>query len=53
MVKLIERYEGIQYTRKRAKEYVERAKRHLDLFPDSKDRQALFAMADYILERKL
>jgi octaprenyl-diphosphate synthase len=53
VVRLIERYEGIQYTRKRAREYVERAKRHLDLFPDSKDRQALFAMADYILERKL
>jgi octaprenyl-diphosphate synthase len=53
VVTLIERYEGIQYTRKRAKEYIERAKRHLDLFPDDKDRQALYAMADYILERRL
>jgi octaprenyl-diphosphate synthase len=53
VVTLIERYEGIEYTRKRAKEFVERAKRHLDLFPDSKDREALYAMAEYILERRL
>ncbi len=53
VVSIIERYEGIQYTQKRAKEYIEKAKRHLDLFPKEKEREALYAMADYILERRL
>jgi octaprenyl-diphosphate synthase len=53
VVTIIERYQGIRYAQKRAKEYVERAKRHLDLFPDSKEREALGAMADYILDRRL
>ena len=53
VVRIIERYQGIQYTQKRAKEYIENAKRHLDLFPGGKEREALYAMADYILERRL
>ncbi|OGP60782.1 MAG: octaprenyl diphosphate synthase, partial [Deltaproteobacteria bacterium RBG_13_52_11b] len=53
VVNIIERYEGIQYTQRRAKEYIERAKRHLDLFPKDREQEALYAMADYILERRL
>jgi len=53
VVNIIEHYEGIQYTQRRAKEYVEKAKRHLDSFPPTKEREALYAMADYILERRL
>ena len=53
VVTIIERYEGIQYTQKRAKEYIEKAKRRLDRFPNEKVREALYAMADYILERRL
>jgi len=53
VVNIIERYQGIQYTQRRAKEYIERAKRHLDPFPKDKEREALYAMADYILERRL
>jgi octaprenyl-diphosphate synthase len=53
VVKIIERYGGIEDTRARAQGYVDRAKERLNLFPPSKERKALDAMADYILERKL
>jgi octaprenyl-diphosphate synthase len=52
VAEIIERYNGIQYTRKRAKGYVEGAKDYLHLFPDSKEKEALYALADYVLERK-
>ncbi|MEI9477386.1 MAG: polyprenyl synthetase family protein [Deltaproteobacteria bacterium] len=53
VVNIIERYQGIQYTQRRAKEYIERAKRRLDLFPNDREREALYVMADYILQRRL
>jgi len=53
VVKMIERYHGIGYTWEKAKTYVERAKGHLDAFPNSKQREALYALANYILERRL
>jgi octaprenyl-diphosphate synthase len=53
VVQVIERYQGVQYTWEKAKEYVDRAKRHLQSFPNSKEREALCALADYVLERKL
>jgi octaprenyl-diphosphate synthase len=53
VVKIIERYQGIEDTRRRAQDYVDRAKQCLTLFPPSREREALDAMADYILERKL
>lgn len=53
VVNMIERYRGIHYTWKRAKAYVEKAKDHLRLFPNSKEREALYSLADYILERRL
>jgi octaprenyl-diphosphate synthase len=53
VVKIIERYRGIQYTWEKAKGYVQRAKGHLCLFPESRQREALCALADYILERRL
>jgi geranylgeranyl pyrophosphate synthase len=49
----IERHHGAHYTWKKAKEYVDQAKDLLQRFPVSKERDALHAMADYILERKL
>lgn len=49
----IERHHGAHYTWKKAKEYVDQAKDLLQGFPVSKERDALHAMADYILERKL
>jgi octaprenyl-diphosphate synthase len=53
VVSIIEQYQGIQYTQRRAKDYIEKAKRHLDLFPNNSERKALHVMADYILERRL
>ena len=53
VVKIIERYNGIGYSWEKARAYVERAKGHLGVFPNSKQRKALYALADYILERKL
>jgi octaprenyl-diphosphate synthase len=53
VVKMIERYHGIHDTWKRAEAYVERAKDHLRLFPNSRERKALYALADYILKRRL
>jgi octaprenyl-diphosphate synthase len=53
VVEVIERYHGIQYTWERAKEYIERAKDCLRPFPNSKEKEALYASADYVLERRL
>jgi len=53
VTRIIEQYDGIQYTLEKAKRYVESAKSHLCLFPDSRQRDALCALADYIWERRL
>jgi octaprenyl-diphosphate synthase len=53
VVAIIERHHGAQYTWEKAKEYVDQAKVLLRVFPLSKERDALHAMADYILERTL
>jgi octaprenyl-diphosphate synthase len=50
---IIERYRGLHYTWEKAKGYVERAKDHLHLFPNSKEKDALCALADYVLQRRL
>jgi octaprenyl-diphosphate synthase len=53
VVKMIEQYHGIRYAWEKARTYVERAKDRLHLFPKSKEKAALCAMADYVLERRL
>jgi octaprenyl-diphosphate synthase len=53
VVEIIQRYHGIQYTWEKAKGYVERAKNYLHLFPDSKEKEALYSLANYVLERRL
>ncbi len=53
VVEIIERYQGIQYTREKAKGYIEGAKDCLRPFPNSKEKEALFALANYVLERRL
>ncbi len=53
VLEIIERYRGVQYTQEKAKEHVERAKGHLHVFPDSREKDALCNLADFILERKL
>jgi octaprenyl-diphosphate synthase len=51
--KIIDRHRGVLYTWEKAKEHVERAKGHLHLFPISKEKEALYTLADYVLERRL
>jgi octaprenyl-diphosphate synthase len=53
VVEIIKRYGGIQYTWEKAKGYVERAKKYLSAFPDSKEKEALCMLANYVLERRL
>ncbi|MCX8118214.1 MAG: polyprenyl synthetase family protein [Desulfobacterota bacterium] len=49
---LIEKYEGTRYTYEKAKSYVEQAKTRLHLLPQSREREALRALADYVVERR-
>lgn len=53
VVEIIERHRGNQYTWEKAKGYIEKAKKHLHLFPDSREKEALYALANYVLERRL
>jgi octaprenyl-diphosphate synthase len=53
VVEIIEDHGGIEYTWEKAKEYIELAKRQLQVFPDSRERDALGALADYVINRKL
>ena len=50
---IIDRHRGVHYTWEKAKEHVERAKDHLHLFPNSKEKEALCTLANYVLERRL
>lgn len=52
VVALIERYDGIGYTRQRAQQMVEKAKGHLRAaFPEGEVRRALEILADYVVSR--
>jgi octaprenyl-diphosphate synthase len=53
VVEIIDRNQGVQYTWEKAQGYVERAKGHLHLFPNSKEKEALSTLANYVLERRL
>jgi octaprenyl-diphosphate synthase len=44
-------HRSIDYAYRRASEYAERAKRPLSAFPPSSERDALFALPDYVLSR--
>nr|WP_320048247.1 polyprenyl synthetase family protein [uncultured Desulfuromonas sp.] len=51
VIALIHRYDGIDYTRKRAKELVESAKQRLAVFENGEAKQALEILADYVVSR--
>jgi len=53
VLEIIERHQGLNYAFGEARGYVEKAKGRLRLFPDSKEKEALFVLSDYVLERKL
>ena len=48
---LLAEHRSIDYAYARAVEFGEAAKRHLKVFPDSHERDALMALADYVLYR--
>ena len=48
---LLAEHNSIEYAYSRALEFGEAAKRHLRVFPDSPERDALMALADYVLYR--
>lgn len=52
VVSLIDRYGGIDYTRQRATELVEKAGKHLAIFPDGEVRRALCELASYVVSRR-
>ncbi|RME41001.1 MAG: octaprenyl diphosphate synthase [Deltaproteobacteria bacterium] len=53
VVALIERYGGIDYTRRRAGELVAEAKKLLEIFPDCAEKAAFCTLADYVVGRNL
>lgn len=53
VLEMIEKYGGIAYTRGRAQEHIEKARKCLDIFNASKPRTLLEQLADYVLVREL
>ncbi len=53
LIERLEKYGGIEYTRKRAWEHIEAAKQAMATFEDSADRQLLLDIADYALLRQV
>jgi octaprenyl-diphosphate synthase len=53
IISLINEYKGIEYAVEKAKEYVWEAKKFIESFKDKAPRDALFAISDYIVERKI
>lgn len=51
IVSIIQKYDGISYTLNLAKRYVERAKGELVLFKPSIEKEALTALANYVIDR--
>ncbi|MEQ1727800.1 MAG: polyprenyl synthetase family protein, partial [Vicinamibacterales bacterium] len=48
---LLREFRSIEYASRRAVEFAERAKKQLQLFPPSSERDALLALPDYVLSR--
>jgi octaprenyl-diphosphate synthase len=51
VVSLIHSYDGIGYTRQRAKVLIDSAKSHLGSFAESPAKEALIRLADYVVSR--
>ncbi len=52
VVGLIEKYRGVDYTWNKAKGHIQKAKEHLRLLPDSREKEALHGLSNYVLERR-
>ncbi|MBI5192920.1 MAG: polyprenyl synthetase family protein [Nitrospirae bacterium] len=53
ILKLMNKHDVINYSFDKAREYVEKAKKSLLMFDDSTHLQALFTVADYVVDREL
>jgi octaprenyl-diphosphate synthase len=53
VLELIKKYDGVEYTRDRAREHIEKAKTCLEIFSASNSRTLLEQLADYVLARKM
>ena len=53
ILSLIDRYDGINYSLNTAKNYIDEGKKFLESFEDSEPKTSLFAISDYIIERRL
>jgi octaprenyl-diphosphate synthase len=53
LVALLKKNDGIDYTLKKAEDYVEKAKEALSIFEASRIRDSLYDIADYALARRL
>ena len=51
LVGLLEKNDGIAYTKKTAADYIDKAKNALSVFESSKTKETLFDIADYALLR--
>lgn len=49
---MIDKYRGVEYTWDKARDHIRRAKEHLRLLPDSREKEALYTLADYVVERR-
>lgn len=52
VLELINKYRGIEYTINKAEGYIKEAKKDLEIFKDSKHRQALLTISDFVLKRE-
>ncbi len=52
IVSLIDKYQGISYTRNKAIEFIQKAKGDLAPYPEGPFKTALIQLADYIIERR-
>ena len=50
---LINKYKGFDYTFARAQRYIDEAKARLEILPASREKEALFAGADYAVKRRV
>lgn len=52
VIKVINKYDGIELTMKKAEARIDSAKKSLEIFDDSAERDAAVAVADYVISRK-
>ncbi|PID77729.1 MAG: polyprenyl synthetase [Deltaproteobacteria bacterium] len=50
---IVEQYGGLDYTKDISRKHVEKAKKALDIFPDSREKDIFFMLADYSIERSV